>query len=489
MMMLFKKNVLLIYILPFILYAQDKIVLTLEQCIQIGQTKSPVSNIIYSEFEATQQDYNAFNAGLFPQLSLSMVSPQYNRSISQITLDDGTSRYVTRQEANTSLNLSLLQEIPWTGGSFTIRSGIERIDLFGDSKSFLWRSTPLILEYRQPIFQFNSLNWQRKLLDLQYRIARKRLHEDIEGVAMEISEYFFNFHLAKINLDNAQANFSVNDTIYTISKGRYQVGKIAENDLLQSELKLLEARSSLNRSQLDFKKAREDLRIHLGFPADMEIELIPPGNALAIEIDPDLAVEQARKNRSDPLDYTYRKLVSERNVDQARSNAGLSGSLTAGYGYNQSNNSNDISLLYKNPLDQQFFFLGFEIPLFTWGKGSAQIEAQRSRLQAVETNVKLNEEEFYESVYFQALEVAHQQNQVLLSAKSDTVAQRRFEVTKNRYLIGKIDITNMFIAQNEKDAARREYIDNQRRYWFAYYLLRQMTLYDFIENRPLISNE
>jgi len=471
------------------LNAQEKLVLSLAQCIEIGRSNSPAAHIVYSEFEATRLDYNSFYAGLYPQLSLSMTTPQYNSSISQITLDDGTSRYVTRKEAYSSVNLSIQQQIPWTGGSFSVSSGIERLDLFGDTESYLWRSSPLFMQYRQPIFQFNSLHWQKRLFDLQYRIAEKRLQEDIEQIAMDVSEYYFNFYLSQISLDNAMANFSINDSIFVISRGRYQVGKIAENDLLQSELKRLESRSQVNRARLDYKRAQEDLRINLGLPENREIELLPPANILVMKIDPDLAVEQARKNRSDPLNYTFRKMVSQRDVEQARSESGLTGSMVASYGYNKSNNTNDISLLYKDPLDQQFFSLGFEIPLFTWGQGAAQIEAQHSRQQAVEITVNLSEQEFYENVYFQALEVAYLQNQVLLSAKADTIAQRRFEVSKNRYLIGSIDITNLFIAQNEKDGARREYIDNQRRFWFAYYLLRQMTLYDFITNQPIIIDD
>ena len=155
---------------------------------------------------------------------------------------------------------------------------------------------------------------------------------------------------------------------------------------------------------------------------DLEIELIPPVDVLTINIDPDLAVEQARSNRSDPLDYKYQKLLSERDVDQAISNAGLSGSLTASYGYNQSTDQDDISVLYKNPLDQQFFYLGFEIPLYTWGKGSSEIDAQRSRQKAAETTVILTEKEFYKSVYFQALEVVHLQNQVLLSIFNNQIS-------------------------------------------------------------------
>jgi outer membrane protein TolC len=52
-------------------------------------------------------------------------------------------------------------------------------------------------------------------------------------------------------------------------------------------------------------------------------------------------------------------------------------------------------------------------------------------------------------------------------------------VARNRYLIGRIDITNLLIAQNERDSARRSYIQALRNYWLGVYNLRRLTLYDF----------
>ncbi len=77
------------------------------------------------------------------------------------------------------------------------------------------------------------------------------------------------------------------------------------------------------------------------------------------------------------------------------------------------------------------------------------------------------------------------QQQVGIAAKADTVATRRFEVAKNRYLIGKIDITDLFDAQREKDAARQAYIETMQQFWQSYFNLRRLTLYDFMRRAPL----
>ena len=55
----------------------------------------------------------------------------------------------------------------------------------------------------------------------------------------------------------------------------------------------------------------------------------------------------------------------------------------------------------------------------------------------------------------------------------------------NRYFIGKIDNTNLNIAQSEKDLARNEYYRTLKDYWLSYYRLRRTTLYDFEKQESL----
>jgi len=78
---------------------------------------------------------------------------------------------------------------------------------------------------------------------------------------------------------------------------------------------------------------------------------------------------------------------------------------------------------------------------------------------------------------------------VLISAKADTIAQKRYQVAKNRFFIGKIDNTNLNIAQTEKDMARNEYYRTLRDYWVSYYRLRRTTLFDFEKKKSLFNEK
>jgi len=90
-----------------------------------------------------------------------------------------------------------------------------------------------------------------------------------------------------------------------------------------------------------------------------------------------------------------------------------------------------------------------------------------------------------QDAHFAALQLGQARRNLDVSAKADTVAAKRFEVAYNRYVIGRIGIDNLYIAQNEKDQAVNQYLQALRNYWMAYYRLRQTTLYDFEAAQPI----
>jgi outer membrane protein TolC len=74
---------------------------------------------------------------------------------------------------------------------------------------------------------------------------------------------------------------------------------------------------------------------------------------------------------------------------------------------------------------------------------------------------------------------------IAITKKSDEVAEKRFQIALNRYQTGNVTISDLNIAQNEKDTNKRAFFDSLKDYWMAYYELRALTLYDF-ENQTLL---
>jgi len=457
--------------------------LTLDQCIDIAQDKSAIANAARYALIASRWQFKSYEADLLPSFALAGDAPNFNKSIFTNRLDDGSLTFATQRQSDANASLSVQQNLLFSGGTLSLSSGLTRLGIFEGEDAYRWQSTPLVVGLSQPIFQYNNLKWRSRTEPLQYEIAQKEYVQEMEDIAQTVTQGFFDVYLAKINLENAELNVTRNDSVYQISQGRYKVGSIAENELLQTELALRNAESALTTAQIEYERALNEFKILLGYSTDVTLDLKEPEDVPEIIVNIEKAKKRALENNSESLNYRLNEIQANRSLAQAKSEAGFSATLNARFGLNQT--SEEFSNIYSNTESRQFFTVGFDIPIFNWGKQNAQINAARNQQREVANSIEFQRRQFVEQVEYIVSQFMQLRGQVQLAAQADTIAQRRYEVAQNRYMIGKIDITNLFIAQNEKDSARQAYIRALRNFWTGWYELRQLTLYNFKENKPI----
>ena len=78
--------------------------------------------------------------------------------------------------------------------------------------------------------------------------------------------------------------------------------------------------------------------------------------------------------------------------------------------------------------------------------------------------------------------------QVANAAKADTVAHMGYDVTFQRFLIGKIDVIKLNIASTDQENARIAYLNRLRDFWTSYFRIRSLTLFDFETKEPLMAD-
>ena len=77
------------------------------------------------------------------------------------------------------------------------------------------------------------------------------------------------------------------------------------------------------------------------------------------------------------------------------------------------------------------------------------------------------------------------QKQAKLTKLTDGIAASRYQIAQDRFILSDLSVTDLGIAMQEKDRARRDYIIALRDYWQSYYSLRLLTLYDFEKNEKI----
>lgn len=457
--------------------------LTLKDAIDLALRQGSQAQAAAAGRDAAEFTNRAFRSGLLPQLSLSGTVPAYNRSIIQVVQPDGNTLFRPQDQMSTALTATLSQTLPFTGGDFFVSSSLARLSVSGQQDFLTWSSTPVSFGLRQPLFRPNTASWDRKVASVQVDLAERQYRESREDVALQTSGLFFDVFSARVTLDNAAANVAVNDTLYTINKGRLEIGRIGENDLLQSELALLRARTSLDGARLEHERALAALRVALQLPAGTPIALVVPTEIPTFDADTALAVAQALENRATVANVQLQDVQAERQVTEARLNNGFGGTLQASYGFNAT--ASDASGAYRDLLEARRLTVSVDIPLWQWGAHGETVQAAKAQRERVRSTSQATLDQLALEARFAALQLSQARRNLALSATGDTVALKRFDVAYNRYVIGRIAIDNLYIAQTEKDQARRQYVEALRGYWDAYYRLRRVTLYDFEQHQPI----
>jgi len=462
--------------------------LTLQDAITLAQDNGHQARAARAAHRAARARDDAFRDRLLPQLSLSGTLPSYNRSIIQVPgVDSATGNAITQflpqAQTTTSLGLQLTQTLPLTGGSLFLSSSLNRLTVSGQSALQQWSSVPVTIGLRQDLFRPNTAGWDHRVQNLQIEQQERAYHEAMEDVALQATGLFFAAYAARRALDNAVTNVAVNDTLYRLNTGRFQVGRIGENDLLQSQLALLRARTSLDAARLEYERALAQLRLGLGLPAARDIEVVVSPGVPDLEPDTAVAVTEALRNASAVSGAALADVQARRRVTEAQLADGIGATIQASYGFNQT--AGTMRAAYQNLADARQFTLAVQLPLWQWGAHGAGVKAaEADRAQQADQSAAALEQLAMDAK-FAALGLAQARRNVDLLTVGDSVAGKRFEVAYNRYVIGKITIDNLYIAQNEKDQALTQLVGGVRDYWLAYYRLRRLTLYDFEAGRTI----
>jgi outer membrane protein TolC len=460
--------------------------LTLPALIQQTLAGSAASQQARAAREGGYWAFRAYQASYRPQLALQGVVPSFNRAIIPVVQPDGTTSFQSVRYNNSLLAVNLTQNIGLTGGQVVVGSQVQRFDDFIRTDK-RYNNQPFTLGLTQPLGYFNSLKWGRRIAPLLYQESQRQYLEDREAIAQRVSELYFDVLLQQVNAAVAGQNAQAAAELLRVGREKYALGRLSQSDLLQLELNLLTAQQAQAQALLDAETATVSLRTYCALPAPTDGEAAPalavPAIAPAPAVVPAEALAQARQHRAAVLAFQRRQLQAARDVAQARGTTGFLATLTANLGYvNQAPALLDSYAALQN---QQQVALSFSLPLVDWGRRRATVRTAELARDQTQATVTQDERSFEQTVLTQAAQVPALASQVRLAARADTLAQRRYAITRATYEAGRLSLTDLTLASSAKDLARRSYILALRAGWVAYYSLRGLTLFDFETQLPL----
>lgn len=460
----------------------DTLRLTLQQVVEMAKANSIAAKQAATVRETKYWEYRTYKSNYQPQLALSGILPGYQKTFSQVLQPDGTIQFQPIHNDNSSLQLNFSQSITATGGTIYGTTQLQRFDDF-DRHNVLYNGIPYGIGYTQPLFQFNSLKWDKRIEPLKYNESKQAYIEAQENIAITVEGFFFDLLLAQVNLHIAETNYTNTQKIMSIANIKFELGKVSKNEILQLQLELINAKKAVGTAKRDMEIATLNLRSYTGQEDENKIVLVVPENISQMTVTTDKVLAEAFANRSDAIAFLRRVAEAKRDVAKAKGQNGLTATLTANLGF--SNTATTIPGVYKNPQNQQVLQVQLAIPILDWGRQKSRAKTAQANQQFTEYAVEQDKQTFKQQIVTQVSLFNVMKEQLVYTAEADSIASEKYQIARERYVLGDLSITDLGIAFRENDAAKRDYITSLRDFWGAYYQLRYLSLYDFENNHKI----
>ncbi len=437
-------------------------------------------NIFLSNYWAFQ----SYKSGRLPHLNLYMNPLNYNRKMTvRYDYTNNVEVYREQQTLSSYSGLNLSQVISATGGTVYLESDIYRLQNFNSDVANSYSTTPFRVGLSQPIGGYNSYKWQKKISPLKYKKSKQEYIQSVQEINSRAVNLYFGLLLAQSRKNIAEMNVATADTLLQMGKKRFDIASIQHEELLDLELSKFNSEIEQAQAEKELDKSHFNLVSFLGVESNETIKPEAPGLLNGLYIDEAEAFELAQRLNPKILALKQRILEAESNLERAKRESRFSADLNLSYGLNQS--SENFNNAYTDPLDQQMASVSVNIPLLDWGDAKGQRQMAQSRKQVTEIEVEQAMLDFEQEVKLKVIDFNLQAQVVKSASMADSLAQQSYDITKQRFMLGKVDVLRLTNAMKNSQQAREAYINSLATYWRYYYEVQQYTLYDFINKQTL----
>lgn len=473
-------------ILSFLLFTSvylqaQPLSLSLERTISLAADSSLEAFRTKNMYLAGYWQYRTYKADRLPSLTLNLTPAQYYRDITRrYDSQNDVDVYKKQQSFYASGNVEIKQNFDLLGGTFYLDSDLGYMRNFGNDDNPAnnqFTTVPIRLGYQQSLFGYNPFRWERKIEPLKYEKVKKELLYNIEQISEQATTYFFALAMAQAEYDLAKENVASTDTLYRTGQERHKIASINKAELLTLKLDAVNARNTLQNTEIALKRAMFSLASFLNFDKNTEIRLRLPGRPRDMQISVDEALVLARENNPKFLGLRQEIMEAEQQVDKTKKEAMFNASINASIGFNQV--ASNLKDAYRDPLQQDIVSVSVSIPLVDWGVRKGKHNIAKNNLNVTQISARQEELTVEEDVIMTVGDFNIQQNLISSAEEALDLALMAYSETKQRFMIGKADINSLTLSLNRQQEAQRNYISALQNYWLSYFKIRKLTLHDF----------
>jgi outer membrane protein TolC len=477
-------------------HAQQKILLTIDEAINIALHESYTVQSNDEARNAMRYEYLYYKAQFKPRLDLNLYAPSWDEQVSAVAQTNDLPVYNSTSSIQLGGDLRFTYVLP-TGGNLALRGNLYHENLrttFAQDYSTLKRKqaySQFGLIFDQPVFTKNKLRENLRVAQYQYERSELFFTRTQMDIVYSVTRGFYEVYKAayekQINgelLSNAQEALR-------IAKLKFETGNIPEGDLLVTEINALQSDVNLSESSGRFELQKDEFKLLIGVDMTEEIDIVAEMDFETVSIDLQTAIEQALANRLEVKENEYDVKLQEIEIDRAKREREIKGNIYAYYDFTGlSTEPGNVPELFRSSFDNfvmrppnRGITFTVTVPILDWGRGrnivkSRQIRLKEKQLQLENTNDVIIKEirEIVRTVY-------EAEKRFRINQKNRDNATNSYRISRLRFENGDLSGQELAMEQERLSQVQLAFINAYITYQRALADLKRRTMWDFENNR------
>ena len=118
---------------------------TLSEAIELAKVQSVDAAVAINELRAAYWEYHTFKADMLPEVNFSASLPSYNQNYTTYQQADGSYTYVRNNYLGMNGEISINQNIPFTGGSISLNTSLDYLRQLDSDKGGRFMTIPFAI--------------------------------------------------------------------------------------------------------------------------------------------------------------------------------------------------------------------------------------------------------------------------------------------------------------------------------------------------------
>lgn len=467
-------------ILSFSISAQT---LTLETALKIAQEKSPALQKSTLELKQSYFGLKSAKLSFWSSVDLNLTTPFLSKNITEVLDTSGKTSFVEREYISYSSELSINQPIVWTDGTLSLINTITARQDKGFDKNFIG---DVRLRLTQPLFTYNRRSTGLERAEIQLSIAQKNYYVNHQDIIFQVKSAYFDWFKAIQFVKIAESELEQVKSSYELAKKKYDSGIIAEVEVLKLEVDYATSQNDVYQKKTTASAAENRLKLLLGLPLEEKISAPEQINLSQVKVATESILAEALKNRPE-IDNAQKYLrLQEISVIETDAQREFRMDLSLEVGLTKTDPI--FAELTRNPNRAQQVSINLSMPIWDWGRNSAQVQSQKAVYDSRQIDVGEAKKNLVNEINNLTENYLAAESRLKILEKTVSLAQKSYDISYQKFRSGNLSSEELAQTQKRLTDSKVNSITALLDYHLSIAALNKACLFDWENNLPLNEN-